>query len=105
MTDLGLDPPASASCVPQCLTNLFFYCVFVCLSLYMPSAYGGQKKATEPLELELQMVLRHHMALETEPGSSKEAAMLSHLSDPISSRHTILNLADIIFKLIVSISF
>lgn len=51
-----------------------FFCVCLLATVH---AYGGQKMATEPLELELPMVVRHHMVLEIEPGSSSEAALVS----------------------------
>ena len=29
--------------------------------MHVPSAQGGQKKASDPLKLELQTIVRHHM--------------------------------------------
>lgn len=34
-----------------------FACIYVC----MPGALGGQKTVSEPLELELQVVVSHHV--------------------------------------------
>jgi hypothetical protein len=35
-------------------------------STHMPSAGGGQEKALDPLELELQIVVSHHMGAENQ---------------------------------------
>ena len=40
----------------------------------VPGAYGGQKKASDPLALELQLALSNHVGAEIEPGSSERAA-------------------------------
>jgi hypothetical protein len=39
----------------------------------MPGAHGGQKKASNPLELELLKVVSHHGGIPIEPGSSVRA--------------------------------
>lgn len=46
----------------------------VCIdTMCMPGAHGGQKKASNPLELELEKVVGHHAGIPTEPGSSVRA--------------------------------
>ena len=38
------------------------FCLHVCLcTTYMPGAYGVQKRVLDPLELELQTVVSHHV--------------------------------------------
>jgi hypothetical protein len=36
------------------------------------SAYQGQKRAPDPLELELKMVVNHHMGAGVDPGALQE---------------------------------
>lgn len=42
----------------------------------VPSTVRGQKKVSDPLKLELQMVVSHYSALGTEPGSLQEHTVL-----------------------------
>lgn len=38
-----------------------------------PGALGGQKRMSDPLELELQMIMSHHKVLGIQPRSSERA--------------------------------
>lgn len=42
----------------------------------MTGAWGGQKKASNPLELELRLVLNHHMVQELNPSRLQEHQVL-----------------------------
>lgn len=66
-----------------CLFALFLYlfvlylCEFMCTTC--ADAQEGQKKALDPLELELKAVVNHHMAAGTEPGTSERVvSALNH---------------------------
>ena len=49
--------------------NVLFAYMYVCMgTLCMPAAFGGQKRMSDTLELELQTVMSQQM-LGTEPGS------------------------------------
>lgn len=42
---------------------LCVFCLHICLCImYMPSAEGGQKTASDLLKLELQQVVSHHVS-------------------------------------------
>lgn len=44
-----------------CILLFYLYlCVCVYVPICMPSAHGGQKKASDPLEQKLQAVVSHH---------------------------------------------
>lgn len=36
-----------------------FACMYVMCTVYVPGAYGGQKRASDPLDIKSWMVLRH----------------------------------------------
>ena len=59
---------------------LFFLCIFTCMYLV---PHQGQKRASDPLELELCMLVSHHVSgqsLGTEIGSAASTLDLVHLS-------------------------
>ena len=43
-------------------------------TMYMPGAYGGQKRVSDALELELQVVVSHEWVLGIIPGSFERTA-------------------------------
>lgn len=51
--------------------------MYICAP-YVSNAYGGLKRAFDPLELEVQMLISCHVMLETVPGSSARAATVLH---------------------------
>jgi hypothetical protein len=61
----GHKSPNSLTSLPMCATflyNLFYFMWFVCM-YYVPFAFSDhrdQKRASDPLELELEMVMSHH---------------------------------------------
>ena len=56
------------------------YVLFVCLGRVSAGAYSGQKRAPDPLELELQVVVSHLMLLRIKLRSSVRAASALRLS-------------------------
>lgn len=40
----------------------------------MPDIYSGQRRALDPLKLELEVVISHHMVLGIKPKTSEKAA-------------------------------
>ena len=43
----------------------YFY-LYIYMCVYLPVAHGVQKRALDPLELELQMVVSHHVGAENQ---------------------------------------
>lgn len=58
--------------------NLYVYgrfaCMYICAPLVMPCVYGGHKRPSEPMELQLQILESHHVGLGTESSSSGRRA-------------------------------
>ena len=54
-----------------------YVCAHVCATIWLPGANGGQRRALEPLELELQAVLRHAV-WEVNPGPLQKQQCLNH---------------------------
>ena len=54
----------------------------------VPGAFGGQKKASDPLELELWMFINHHIGVGNKTQvlckRNKYSLLLSHLSIPLT---------------------
>lgn len=63
-------------CVPAWLFVFSFLFIYFFFVLHVAGAYGGQKRALDSLEPELQAVVSHHMVLRTEPGSSTRTSVL-----------------------------
>lgn len=64
----------------------YLYECFICMHVWAPSihtACSGQKKISDPLELEWKMAVRHHVGTENKIWvPSKSSYLLSHLSTP-----------------------
>jgi hypothetical protein len=69
--------------------------VYVCLcTMCVPGAHGGQKRAPDPLDLELEMVVMHHVVLGIKPGSFGRVAGAAALSlQPRSELYLIIPLS------------
>lgn len=52
---------------------MYRHFVFVCV---MSGAYRGQKKLSDPMELESHMAVNHHLGTGTKPGLSEEQPAL-----------------------------
>ena len=67
------------------LLYMCFICMHVCMcTICTISAHGSQQRAADPSERKLQSAVSHHITLETEPGTSARAAVLS-TSEPSQS--------------------
>lgn len=69
--------------------------IHVCLHIYTftlgrPGAYGIQKRASDPTELELWRVVSHHEGLETEPRSSDRTSAVNHRANSIAPNTPVL---------------
>ena len=71
--------------------RIYFLCVWLCClhvylcTVYMPGAFRGQKRASDPLELELTVVVSHYGCWESNPDPLQEQPVfltLRHLSRP-----------------------
>lgn len=59
--------------------------MYICLcTSYVPSACGGQTRASDALGLELQMVWSHHIGA----GSSRRTGALNHEGIPLAASVT-----------------
>lgn len=71
----GTDQQAPVSTLKHCIFICIFICFILCIWVFyllictctacMPSARGDQKRASESLEMELQMVVNDYMVLRT----------------------------------------
>lgn len=54
-----------------------FACMFICTTC-VPGAHGGRKKASDPLEMELQTIVSHHVVLGTKHRSFSRTSALNY---------------------------
>ena len=57
---------------------LHVYDCFASMYVCVPSIQGGQKRVSDPLELELQMVVSYHVILGAEPVSPARTSAFNH---------------------------
>lgn len=56
------------------------FCLHICkCTIGMSSDHGGQKRTSDPRELELGMIVRYCVGAEDEPGSSARVASILNL--------------------------
>jgi hypothetical protein len=61
---------------------VFFFLKACLCTLYMPDIYRGQRKIADLTELELQIVVNHHVSVGNRIKNSHCSEHLMHLLDP-----------------------
>ena len=84
-----MEHPSNSALLEMCFKNVFILCarLHACLcAMNVPVAFGGQKTASHPLELELEVAVSLHVGAGNRTQvfckSSQGFKLLSHFSNP-----------------------